>query len=78
MDAEEHERTRAMDEDMFRDTKLYIRPGKSENDYVTTVRVLVMDPPPDAIFWGERLFIRLQDGRYVEGFSYMATHEAAR
>lgn len=42
---------------------------------ITTVTIASFIIPPDAIIWGQRLFIKRLDGRYVEGFVAAAIEE---
>jgi hypothetical protein len=54
-------------------TKLLTR----DRGYVATVLVPPMTPPPEAIAWGSRFFVRRGNGEYREGIVWVAVHEAA-
>jgi hypothetical protein len=42
-------------------------------DVVTTVMMPRMTSAPEAIWWGQRLFIRRDDTHYVEGICWVAS-----
>lgn len=49
-------------------TELFTRMGQ----YVVTVLVPPMNPPPEVIQWGSRYFMRNALGRYCEGLVWVA------
>lgn len=46
-----------------------------DGGYVTTVQVPTFSPPPDVIVWGQRMFMRGEDGKYREAFTYVVPLE---
>jgi len=50
---------------MFKDAWLYTEKG----DYLTSVLVPPMDPPPEIVMWGSRAFVHKGPGQYVETFA---------
>lgn len=51
------------------DVDLFAREG----GFVTKVSIFPYQTMPDAIFWGERMFIRRPDEKYYEGFVHVVT-----
>lgn len=43
---------------------LFTRAG----EFVTKVTILPYKTMPEAILWGQRFFVRREDGKYYEGF----------
>lgn len=53
-----------------------VRLYTADGEMVADVFVPAFEPPPDALLWGQRIFIRRDDGRYLEGFCWVALDEA--
>jgi hypothetical protein len=49
-------------------TKLLTRTG----ELVTLVTIPPMNPPPEMVCWGQRLFVRNERGEYREGCCWFA------
>lgn len=56
-------------EDLMTVVDLYTREGA----VVVRVPILPYATPPEAILWGERLFVKRADGKYYEGFCHYVT-----
>jgi hypothetical protein len=50
------------------DVKLYTRDGR----YVITLTVPPLSPPAEVIAWGQRVFVRNEQGHYCEGLLWHA------
>ena len=48
-----------------------VRLSTREGEYVTTVRIPAMNRPPDAIMWGQRMFMHISADHYSEGMLYV-------
>jgi len=40
--------------------------------FVSTVKILPLQTPPEVVGWGDRIFVRREDGKYYEGFVAVA------
>lgn len=47
-------------------------------EFVVTVRMLPFRLAPEVITWGQRIFVRREDGKYYEGFAAFATETVDR
>ena len=63
---------RADEEPTMSDPRIDVDLLTRDGSHVTTVKLPPFQVPPEIIRWGERFFVRCQDGTYREGLVWVA------